>query len=53
MTNAEKIRIMTNDELADWFLNGEKICVPSPKRCTSYTSCIECVQDWLNQEAKE
>lgn len=53
MTNADKIRAMSNEELAD--VLGVEKCPPWIDRfhpCKKQ-GCIACWLDWLNAEAKE
>ena len=54
MTNGERIRNMTEDELAHW-LNNEasntcNICIGQKDKssCTHY-ECEECITKWLKQ----
>lgn len=50
-TNADRIRSMTDEELADLLSGGEPYpwCEQDP--CPAET-CQECIMMWLNQEAK-
>ena len=55
-TNADRIRAMTDDELADMFdkeVSGGVICPPNHthKYCAA-GDCQKCWLDWLKQEAK-
>lgn len=56
MTNADKIRSMTDEDLKDFF---DLIVACPPKiegtdKCKSHNGfCYECWCDWLNQEAEE
>ena len=48
MTNADRIRQMTDEELADWIAQYER-CVEHKRKCDS--QCYLCWLDWLKQEA--
>lgn len=51
MTNADRIRSMTDEELAD-LLSGENIypwCLKEP--CSE--ECRECILSWLKEEVKD
>lgn len=50
MTNGDKIRAMTDEELADFM--AESIC-DSVDICMNDTPCRECRLAWLKQEAGE
>lgn len=47
MTNADRIRAMSNEELADYF--SELSCWPNAGRedCRGVANCMECWLDWL------
>ena len=51
MTNADRIRRMTDEELAEFF-GTESICdnIDSSK-CKNDKDCKECQLEWLKQEA--
>lgn len=55
MTNAEKIRHMTDEELAYALMPGDYVPCPmhllGGKDCRK--GCTECVLEWLQQEADE
>lgn len=55
-TNADRIRAMTDEELADWlgvYCNGQT-AQEAGKPCVSgMGSCEECWLDWLKQEAED
>lgn len=55
LTNADRIRGMTDEELAYWMthLHEDGHCLN--KRCQIFEdkTCEECVIDWLKQPAKE
>lgn len=55
MTNAERIRQMTDEELGD-FLYNEGCCPPDVRPCIGGSeglSCDACWQKWLRQEAEK
>lgn len=58
MTNADRIRAMTDEELADW-LKYERISVCPPDtghiHCNISDICADkkCWLDWLKQEVKD
>lgn len=47
-TNADKLRAMSDEELAEFVYNCD--CPPAPMNCQH--SCIQCWLDWLRQEAE-
>lgn len=52
-TNADYIRAMSDEKLAEWFHNKTTICPPGQimKECTKGTRyCLNCWLDWLKQE---
>ena len=53
MSNADRIRQMTDEELAERF--QDDICrLVERKECIGvYQSCYECRIEWLKQEAKD
>lgn len=57
VTNADRIRAMTDDELADFFyeLVDSGACndfgITHERECDS--NCVECIKEWLNQPVKE
>ena len=57
MTNADKIRAMTDEELVEAFmLRGlcNYIQLNSPEQCSmEHNSCRQCMLDWLKQEVEE
>lgn len=59
MTNEDKIRQMTDEELLDWLdglhLDYDILCMCDydPARCKNYVGCRECWKDWLAEEADE
>lgn len=54
MTNADRIRQMTDEELANWLgiycLWAIQINIPC---VNSFNSCEECWLDWLKEEAED
>lgn len=52
-TNADRIRSMTDVELADYF--SELFCWPNANReaCRGVTNCMDCWLDWLREEAEK
>ena len=53
-TNADRIRAMTDEELAKWIADIYPDCPPG-YNCDSsrVTDCCDCWLDWLKQEATE
>lgn len=56
MTNGDRIRQMSDEELAKYFFDG--ICSVVPLDiCEKYTPekglCEQCVRDWLRKEAND
>ena len=47
-TNADKIRAMTDEELAYWIM-----CPYDSPYCTGTDQCIECTLEWLKQPAED
>lgn len=55
ITNADRIRAMSDEELAEWFnvMNGiDKVC-PDFGAHNCRESCRECWLDWLKREVSE
>lgn len=52
MTNADKIRQMTDEELAEWILNAHNGGCPNVEKCNEVT-CYACWLDWMKQEVGE
>ena len=48
VTNADKIRAMTDEELAYWIM-----CPYDSPYCTGTDQCIECTLEWLKQPAED
>ena len=59
ITNGEKIRAMSNQELADMLLHGVKgaNCKRCPhlhkSTCTTENSCIDGIESWLNSPVED
>ena len=57
MTNADRIRSMTDEELAEWIGKvtdgGYGMCAPGHYDCQGKDSCAPCWLDWLTREAEE
>lgn len=53
ITNADRIRAMTDEELADYF--SELSCWPhaSKEVCRGMANCMDCWLGWLKEEVKE
>lgn len=51
-TNADRIRSMTDDELADKLFSGLCYFIPS-ENCREFDTCHDCVHAWLRREATE
>lgn len=56
-SNADRIRQMTDEELADFLLESRAICKLCKKRdevCGgAYHECFEGIEEWLKQEVSE
>ena len=54
-SNADRIRAMTDEELAKWFLviQDDNCCMPDLDDCPIGKDCIDCWLDWLKQEVEE
>lgn len=56
MTWGDKLRAMSDEELAEWIgkvtAGGYGMCAPGHYDCTGKNSCAPCWLDWLRQEAK-
>lgn len=52
-TNADRLRAMSDEELADYF--AELSCWPNAGRedCRGMANCMDCWLDWLRQEASD
>ena len=54
ITNADRIRQMTDDELAAWITDGEQICdMCAFDACLLESKCEKGVLKWLKQEVSE
>lgn len=53
MTNADRIRSMTDEELRDFWHRYMGGCPKPWEECKFEDSCSECVLSWLKQEVKE
>lgn len=51
MTNIERIRSMTDEEMTEYFRKVD-FCPPYTN-CKSYYTCDECWLNWLHEEAEE
>lgn len=55
MTNADRIRAMSDEELTDVF-GWKNICdcilQQSAEHCSGFSSCKECMLEWLKQPAE-
>lgn len=49
MTNGDKIREMSNDELAEIIMCPY---LADPETCIRETTCVECCREWLAEEAE-
>lgn len=54
MTNADWIRAMTDEELAE-FIGHSSLCnrIQRCKWCDSHATCENCLEDWLKQHVEE
>ena len=54
MTNSDRIRSMSDEELAKWFLSAG-ICIRDFEDCSKCdgVSCRQCRMNWLKQPAEE
>lgn len=51
MTNGDKIRAMSNKELAMAIMCPYDMSEPLPESCT-FKGCIECSEEWLKKEVE-
>ena len=51
MTNEEKIKSMTREELAKYLL-GQKQPYCAERNCPDDHNCDSCVLEWLDEEAR-
>lgn len=52
-TNSDRIRAMTDEELAELLLKAPLCRAESRVACRSTKSCLECLTEWLQQPAEE
>lgn len=52
MTNADKIRAMTDEELAVTIMCPYGFCVLNDEKADEY-GCVRCTEDWLKQEVSD
>ena len=56
MTNSDKIRQMSDEELARWIMYDNPCGGISEEKCHHYSgveACIRCFCDWLKEEAQD
>ncbi len=56
MTNYEKIKNMSVEEMAEFILKAEKIDLRYAEGCVvceKYEQCHICIEQWLNKEVSE
>ena len=55
ITNAMKIRAMTDEELAEWYFNSffPKAPYCNKEECFEDSPCEKCLLDWLKQETND
>ena len=55
MTNAEKIKNMTADEMVDLFVqkffHDRVFHCPAYIKCVDNDDCVKCFSEWLNEES--
>lgn len=52
MTNADRIRQMSDEELASWYVI--KCTIMMKKDCQKpYKTCKDCILEWLQKQRKE
>ena len=54
-TNGDRIRAMTNEELAEWYFKDFFQNVPycNKPECFNDSPCEQCLLDWLRQDAED
>ena len=52
-SNADRIRSMTDEELAEFMNNGCDVISPSENCVKAFYECKQCWLDWLKQECVE
>ena len=50
ITNADRIRSMTDEELAEFMNNGCDVIAPSENCTKAFYECKQCWLDWLRRE---
>ena len=54
LTNGDRIRQMTDEELADWITDGHDLCdLCQFSTCRAEFECEKGVLEWLKQEVRE
>lgn len=54
MTNADRIRAMSDEELAELFADDERACPPRHPNCRKYIDkCDGCWLEWLKQPVED
>lgn len=56
ITNADRIRAMSDEELARFFTTSEAFDAfecPVPKACSYFDNCRECFLEWLKKEVDD
>lgn len=54
ITNADRIRAMSDEELAEFLADDNRVCPPKHPYCSKYvSSCNGCFLEWLKQPAEE
>ena len=49
LTNADRIRAMTDEELAGWIAGRKETCPPIKEYKCSIKTCRDCWLDWLKE----
>ena len=52
-SNADRIRYMTDEELAEWIAYRQGCFERQDKRCSKYGTCRDCWLEWLREEATD
>lgn len=56
-TNADRIRAMTDEELAEWLyiMRSRLTCIPDIQieKCAKKTDCKKCYLEWVRKEADQ
>lgn len=53
ITNADRIRAMSDEELAKWISSRKETCPPIKEWKCSWKSCHECWLEWLKKEVDD